>query len=286
MGGHGLGDAGGVVGDHDEPDQRVELELVERVPGRLLDPGHLFPGALGRHVGRRLRTTRAVAQVGVDADDVGVLGGEGEDPLAAATDDERRPRLLHRPGEQRVLVHLVVAAVEGERAVGAEQPLDDLHRLFEALDPDPWRVVREARLFVVGLHPSGAEAELEAALAQDIERGRFLGQHEGVPVVVAEDERAQAQRGGGGGHGGQGRHRGQLVAEVVGHEQGGVARGPRHDGPARPTSGPCRRGPCSSWAAKRNFLVMCHARMVPHRARRAPVDQSQQESRQPQLAQR
>ena len=43
-----------------------------------------------------------------------------------------------------------------------------------------------------------------------------------MAVVVAEDQRAHPQRGGGGGHRGQGRHRGQLVAEVVGHEQGGV----------------------------------------------------------------
>ena len=117
----------------------------------------------------------------------------------------------------------VVVAREGEGTVGAEQSLDHLHRLLEPLHPHPGRVVGDARLLVVGLHPSGAQAHFEAALAQHIERGRLLGQDERVPVVVPEDQRAHPQRGGGRGGGGQGRRRGQLVAEVVRHEQGRVA---------------------------------------------------------------
>ncbi len=103
------------------------------------------------------------------------------------------------------------------------------------------RVVSEPGLFVVGLHPSGTEAELEAPLAQEVERRRLLGQHKGVAVVVTEDERAQAQGRRGPSDGGQGRDRGELVTEVVGHEQGRVPEvfavtslfGPRASSPLR-----------------------------------------------------
>ena len=74
-------------------------------------------------VGRRLGPAGALAQVDVDADDVGMPCGEGEHPLAATADDQRWSGPLDRTGEQRVPVHLVVGAVEREGAVGAQQPL-------------------------------------------------------------------------------------------------------------------------------------------------------------------
>ena len=55
------------------------------------------------------------------------------------------PGLLHRSGREGVLVHLVVLAVEAERAVGAQQPLDHLHRLLEARRPAPPGGRRRAR---------------------------------------------------------------------------------------------------------------------------------------------
>ena len=125
----------GVVGHHDEADQRVELEVGEAVARRLLHPADLRAGPLRRGVGRRLGAAGALAQVDVDADDVGVAGGEGEHALAAAADDQRRAGLLHRPRRQRVAQHLVVLAVEVERPVGAQQSLDHLHRLLEARHP-------------------------------------------------------------------------------------------------------------------------------------------------------
>ena len=205
----------------------------------------------------------AVAQVGVDADDVGVLCRERKDAPAAAAENEWRTRLLDRPGEQRVLVHPVVVAVEGERPVGAEQPLDHLHRLLEPLHPHPGRVIGEAGLLVVGLHPSGAQAHFEAALAQHIEGGRLLGQDERVPVVVPEDQRAHPQRGGGGGRGGQGRRRGQLVAEVVRHEQGRVAQ---VLGPACLFGPGARRavGPLAQLGGETERVAISHGVIVPH----------------------
>ena len=142
---HLAGQARRVVGHHDEADEGVELEVVEAVARRLLDPADLRAGALGRGVGGRLCATRPLAQVDVDAHDVGVAGGEGEHPLAPAADDERGPGLLHRPGRERVPEHLVVLAVEVEGPVGAQQALDDLDRLLEARHPHGGMVVGAAR---------------------------------------------------------------------------------------------------------------------------------------------
>ena len=49
-------------------------------------------------------------------------------------------------------------------------------------------------LLVVGGHPPRADAELEPAVGQQVERRRFVGEHDRVLVVVAEHERADAQR--------------------------------------------------------------------------------------------
>ena len=153
---HLAGQALGVVGDHDEADQGVELELGEAVARRLLHPADLRAGPLGRGVGGRLRSARALAQVDVDADDVGVAGGEGQHPLAAAADDERGPGSLHRAGRERVAQHLVVLAVEVERPVGAQQSLHHLHRLLEARHPHGRVVVGQPGLVVVACASSPA----------------------------------------------------------------------------------------------------------------------------------
>ena len=89
---------------------------------------------------------------------------------------------------------------------------------------------------VVARHPAGAEADLDPAPAQHVHRGQLLGQHDRVLVVVVEDEGADPQRGRGGG-GRQRRHRRQLVAEMVGHGDRGVAEALDAAGlldPARP----------------------------------------------------
>ncbi len=183
--------------------------------------------------------------------------------LPAPADDERGPGLLHGTRRQGVAQHLVVLAVEVERPVGSEQALHHLHGLFEARHAHGRVVVGQPGLVVVGAHPAGTEAHFEATVAQHVERGRLLGQHEGVPVVVAEDQRAHAERGGGGGHRGQGRHGRQLVAEVVGHEQRAVAevlglaglRGPRAGGAVR-----C----LAELRGEAEFAVVCHGAMLPH----------------------
>ena len=67
---------------------------------------------------------------------------------------------------------------------------------------------------------------------------------------------------GGGRHGGQGRYRGQLVAEVVGHEQGGVTE---VLGPSR-LFGPGPRRPLGRRAELGGESELVFVRHAPHRA--------------------
>ena len=58
----------------------------------------------------------------------------------------------------------------------------------------PGGVEREAGLLVVGGHPARADAELEPAVGEQVDRRRLVGEHDRVLVVVAEHERADPQR--------------------------------------------------------------------------------------------
>ena len=117
------------------------------------------------------------------------------------------------------------------------------HALGEAVHPHARWVVGDARLLVVAAHPPRPEPELEPAPRQHVEGGRLLGQHDGMAVVVVEDERADPQRRGGVGRGHEGGHRCQLVAEMVGHEQRRVPEVLGLAGLLGPGPGPCRRAP-------------------------------------------
>ena len=124
--------------------------------------------------GHRLGVDLAPDDLRVDADDVGLLGGEREDlrPAAADHDRDRRVRLGHGVD----LGDLVVLALERERAV-APQPLHDPDRLAQALDPGERVVLVDAGDGVVLLRPAGAHAEREPALAEQVDRGALLGEH-------------------------------------------------------------------------------------------------------------
>ena len=82
----------------------------------------------------------------------------------------------------------------------------------------PAAVERHARLLVVGGHPARADPHLEPAVGEQVDGGGFTREHDRMLVVVAEDERADAQ---GRRHRGRGRERGdgreRMVDEVVGH---------------------------------------------------------------------
>src|SRR5690606_17502472 len=127
-----------------------------------------------------------------------------------------------RPGlGQAGIVHPVVVAVEVDRAV-RPRLFQHHDRLLETVDLDPGRVLSYAGGGVVGLVPAGPDAELQPAAGQQVDGGRLLRHDGGVTEVVGQHQRADVQGGVLGGHG-QRRQRGELVREVVGDEQGGVA---------------------------------------------------------------
>ncbi len=164
-----------------------------------------------------MRAERTGAQAGVDPDDVGVAPGDPQDAWAAATDEQRGVRSLHRLGQPVERTDAVVLAVEVERRL-AEEPGDDGQRFLEPVDPHPGRVQRDPGGFVVGGHPARTQAENEAALGDDVEHGGHAVDEHRVPVVVPEHAGLQPQRRGARGRRGERDHRleGVAVGEVVG----------------------------------------------------------------------
>ena len=72
---------------------------------------------------------------------------------------------------------------------------------------------------VVELLPPRADADLEPALRQHVDRRELAGEHRGMAVVAVEHERADLQRGGQHRGGGHRRDRPEPLVEVIGHEQ-------------------------------------------------------------------
>ncbi len=208
-----------VVGHVHEADERLQLEILEPVAGRVPDPLDLLVGGFGRHrlgdFGRRVGTR---PQVGVDPDDLGLARREPED-LRRATTDEERHRLLQRLRHTVELGDAVVLAVERERA-RCEQALHDRDRLAQAGDAHAGTVERDACLLVVGGHPSRADTELQSTVGEQVERRHLPRADHRVLVVVAQDERADAQSVGDRGRVRE-RDRGCEIVlhEVVRHEQ-------------------------------------------------------------------
>ena len=116
-----------------------------------------------------------------------------------------------------------MVTIEVEGAVG-EEPLEHLDGLDHPVDPDPGPVVGHARLVVIGLEPARPQAELEAAVAEEVEGGRLLGQHHRVAIVVAPDQGPQLEPVRGVGRRHQGHRRVELVVEVVGQGHRAVAQ--------------------------------------------------------------
>ncbi len=214
------------------------------------------------------RSAVAGTQVGVDAHDLRFLRGEGEDLRTATADDERRVRLLHRLRLPVQLGDRVVLAREAECAVG-EQAFEDRDRFGEARDAHARAIELHPGLFVVGRHPSCADAELEPAVRQQIERRGLTREHDGMLVVVAEHERADAERVG---HGGRVRKRNRgrqlMVDEVVRHEERRESRGFGAAGELGEILGRLR---VAGDAAEAEAAILRHGARMPRRDQRVPV---------------
>src|SRR5256885_4243428 len=98
-------------------------------------------------------------------------------------------RLLDGLGVGDRVREVVVAPVEVGAVLG-EQRLDDLERLAQA--PDTMVESFDAIHLVLDLRPCGADAELEPAAGQVIDRDRELREYHRVAVGVSRDQAADA----------------------------------------------------------------------------------------------
>jgi hypothetical protein len=107
----------------------------------------------------------------------------------------------------------------GQRQVGGEEAAQLGDRLLEPAGPRAERLPRDARGVELPLHVPGTQPELQAAVAQDVERRGLTGQQRGIPEGGVQHEGADPQVLGGVGRGLQHRERGRR-AEMVGDEDG------------------------------------------------------------------
>src|SRR5207302_3087266 len=158
----------GLIGDF--PRERgigVDLELVEARADRLPDDGDLLLAARERaahHVRLAIRQ-----DAWSDANDVRILRGKAQQLGTSAPDEERRVRALDRTRKVVEALDPVETALEVDRAAG-EEALHDGHRFRQAVDPGYAGIVGNARRLVLRNVASRAHANLEAPVAQAIER--------------------------------------------------------------------------------------------------------------------
>jgi hypothetical protein len=108
--------------------------------------------------------------------------------------------------------------------VAAPERLQDAQALLEPRHAHAGRVHRHSPRVVVGPQPTGADADVEPSVAQEIERGELLGEHHRMAVVVAQHVGPDAKGAGGIGHRGQRDQRRKIArTEVVGRGDGGEA---------------------------------------------------------------
>ena len=97
----------------------MSLDAVARL---LDDDRHLRGDRFGGHRGERLGAEDAGGERSVDADDVGLAGGDPQHSLAAAADQDRRARRLHRLRKPVVVGDRVVLAGEARTVRGPMRP--------------------------------------------------------------------------------------------------------------------------------------------------------------------
>src|SRR5581483_5843392 len=188
------------TGEHPGPDavdDRAELRaqavLAERQPDvdRAPDRRRVAPGIVavaGEHL------PLAGQLVGGDeryVPAVGVACRDAQRALLATAADPDRQLALHRLRLAVGVAQREVFALE-VHGVLAQQQADAPHGFFEDVEPDAVGRERDAVRLVLVERPAGAETELRATAAQMVDGGDRVGEHGGVPVAGAVDERSAA----------------------------------------------------------------------------------------------
>jgi hypothetical protein len=98
----------------------------------------------------------------------------------AAADEQRRPRLLQRLRLGRRVLERVVRSAEVDVLLGPE-PVHDLELFGEHLQADGRLRKWEAVGTVLALHPAGADAELDPAARDVVDRRSSVCEQAGQP---------------------------------------------------------------------------------------------------------
>src|SRR4029453_9525024 len=120
------------LGHGDRDDHAADphaLRVASRLCGLAVEEADLLTEALVGELRRGgERDVALLARLGDDVDEVGVLRGDAEQPLAAAAEDDRRTRALHGARREARVPEAVELALEAERRV-APEPADAGERL-------------------------------------------------------------------------------------------------------------------------------------------------------------
>ena len=143
---------------------------------------------------------------------------------AAAADDQRRVGFLYGHGGNLQLVDLVELALEA-RPLAPQERLQHGDGFLQPSDAHPHRVEGDAGQVVLVLEPPGPDAQLDAAVGEDVDRADRHGQDDRVAEVVVEDEPADLQPLRHHRRRGHRRHRLEAAHEVVRPHQRVVAEG-------------------------------------------------------------
>ena len=150
------------------------------------------------------------------------------------------PGTLHRLGQGRAVRHLVVDARQGERGPVRRPPQsgDDGQLLLEALEALAHGRERDAVGGVLGLVPTGPEAQLHPAAGHGVDPGHGDGQRTGETEGGRGDQGAQPDRGGVAGDAGQGDPGVAGAGEAVGTPHRQVVVAPEEGVEAQGLGGP------------------------------------------------
>jgi hypothetical protein len=161
-------------------------DVWSRPSARSLEP---LPGLVGAH-------TDGIELVGPPRD-------EGRQPRAAVPpDDDRRVGSLDPLWREGDGFEPVVVARECERVL-REQGVHDLELLGQHVEPLAVGREREPVRLVFLLPPAGPHADLDATVADPIDRDRAFREDSRKPERHRRHERAEADRGGDGGEAGE-----------------------------------------------------------------------------------
>ena len=145
---------------------------------------------------------------------VGILGRGADGALLPLPADPDGQALLERLGIAPRVVELEVVALEvGDGLV--EERAENLHRLLEMILADPDALEGNAEALVLVLVPARPDPEIAAAVGEMIDGAHGLGEHPGVAVVDADDERPYPHVLGVEGDGGHGADRLEAIAVAV-----------------------------------------------------------------------